>query len=176
MKQGPFGDADSRSVRQEIFHLSWNRKVHYRVHKNQLYDTSPQSRYLIFRTNVILVSNNLCVLCVISPPFGWQLFALNCIVSCCDVIVTRTYHHPILNVFSGLQLINCSYLDISVITSYNFWYVTPYSPFKVSRRFGRTCHKLCLLHAGYLLGLFDAEDAMSLRNVGWLNYMLYLGR
>jgi hypothetical protein len=60
-----------------------------------------------------------------------------------------------------------------------FWGIIPYSPLKVSRRFGGT-YRLHLQgesllatfsHAGFLLDLFfdpkDGDD-MFLRNVGWL--------
>jgi len=33
MEQTPFWEADSHSAKQEITHLSWNRKVHYSLHK-----------------------------------------------------------------------------------------------------------------------------------------------
>jgi hypothetical protein len=69
------------------------------------------------------------------------------------------------------------------------WDITPWSPLKVNRRFGRTCSlylqgrissSCYLLHAGFLFGLiFDTEDGgdIFLRNVGCLstNYTaLYL--
>jgi len=34
MEQSPYREANSHSDSQEVLHLSWNPKVHYRVHKS----------------------------------------------------------------------------------------------------------------------------------------------
>jgi hypothetical protein len=58
--------------------------------------------------------------------------------------------------------------DIStavVIKCSVFWDITSYSPFKAKRCFGKTCLRLLLFHAGFLLGLFfnheDGDDMLS---------------
>jgi hypothetical protein len=70
------------------------------------------------------------------------------------------------------------FVGFEVLTAMNMkscsiWDIMPYSPLKVSRRFGGTCSLslLYLLHADFLLGwFFDTEDGgdMFFRSVSWL--------